>query len=93
MTEVSDTTYDAYLEGLAAAKEEQLHAEMSKAEKALEEIRGEIQTILDDTHRYYQDGQWRISGYPAEERYEDLLSQEGFLEAKITELNNALGEL
>ena len=77
MNMVSDTSYDAYLEGIDAAKnEEQLAEKLTKIEDELEDVRHQIQTIEENCTYYVQDGQTRIKGYALEEQFDDLLAQE-----------------
>lgn len=95
MTEVSDTTYDAHLEGLAAAKEEELGQKLVQAEKDLEEIRNEIVGLLDSTDRYYDSeiGETRIAGYSNEEKLHELELKEEELEKLVDELDTQLAAL
>lgn len=95
MTEVSDTTYDAYLEGLAAAKEEELGQRLVRAEEELEEVRNEIVGLLDNTDRYYDSeiGETRIAGYSNEEKLHELELKEEELEKLVDELDTRLAAL
>ena len=78
MTEVSDTSYDSYIEGLAAAKEEELGQKLVQAEEDLEEVRNQITDIIDTCGTYYDSevGQHRIKGYANEDALHDLEAQE-----------------
>lgn len=95
MTEVSDTTYDAYLEGLTAAKEEELGQRLVRAEEDLEEVRNEIVGLLDNTDRYYDSeiGETRIAGYSNEEKLHELELKEEELEKLVDELDTRLATL
>lgn len=96
MTEVSDTTYDAYLEGLDIAKKEEVLGErLVRAEEELEEVRSNITSILDNTARYYDSeiGEWRIRGYGAEEMLHELELKEEELEKLVDELDTQLAAL
>ncbi|WP_291812721.1 hypothetical protein [Limnobacter sp.] len=95
MTEVSDTTYDAYLEGLAAAKEEELGQKLVQAEEDLEEVRNQITDIIDTCGTYYDSevGQHRIKGYANEDALHDLEAQEEELEKLVDQLDTQLAAL
>lgn len=95
MTEVSDTTYDAYLEGLTAAKEEELGQRLVQAEEDLEEVRNEITGILDTCGTYYDSeiGETRIAGYSNEEKLHELELKEEELEKLVDELDTRLAAL
>ena len=88
---VSDTSYDAYLEGIHATKnEEQLAEQLTKIEDELEDVRHQIQTIEENCTYYVQDGQTRIKGYALEEQFEDLLAQEEDLEQQMSKLDEEM---
>lgn len=95
MTEVSDTSYDAYIEGLAAAKEEELSQKLVQAEEDLEEVRNQITDIIDTCGTYYDSevGQTRIKGYANEDALHDLEAQEEELEKLVDELDTRLAAL
>ena len=91
MNMVSDTSYDAYLEGIDAAKsEEQLAEKLTKIEDELEDVRHQIQAIEENCTYYVQDGQTRIKGYALEEQFEDLLAQEEDLERQMSKLDEEM---
>ena len=95
MTEVSDTSYDSYIEGLAAAKEEELGQKLVQAEEDLEEVRNQITDIIDTCGTYYDSevGQHRIKGYANEDALHDLEAQEEELEKLVDELDTRLAAL
>ncbi len=77
MTEdVTDSQFDAYLEGLVAAQEAKLQHKMEEIEQTLEDLATQIDTIAENATWYKQDGQNRIKGYALEERFESLLEEE-----------------
>lgn len=57
-------------------------------EERLSEVRSEIYNLEENTGRYYELGEWRISGYDNEERYEALQELEERLMDKISELED-----
>ena len=95
MTEVSDTTYDAHLEGLTAAKEEELGQKLLQAEEYLEEVRNQITDIIDTCGTYYDSevGQIRIKGYANEEHLHELELQEEELEKLVDKLDTQMAAL
>lgn len=64
---------------------------LEQAEERLDEVRGRISEIEENTSRYYELGEWRISGYENEALYEELQGLEERLMDKISELEE--GEL
>jgi NAD-dependent DNA ligase len=62
---------------------------LEQAEERLNEVRGRISEIEENTSRYYELGEWRISGYDNEALYEELQDLEGRLMDKISELEEA----
>ena len=95
MTEVSDTSYDSYVEGLAAAKEEELGQKLVQAEEDLEEVRNQITDIIDRCGTYYDSevGETRIKGYANEDALHDLEAQEEELEKLVEQLDTQLAAL
>lgn len=64
---------------------------LEQAEERLDEVRGRISEIEENTSRYCELGEWRISGYENEALYEELQGLEERLMDKISELEE--GEL
>jgi chaperonin cofactor prefoldin len=62
---------------------------LEQAEERLNEVRGRISEIEENTSRYYELGEWRISGYDNEALYEELQDLEERLMDKISELEEA----
>lgn len=95
MTEVSDTTYDAHLEGLAAAKEEELGQKLVQAEKDLEEVRNQIVGFSEEAQTYYDSeiGETRIAGYANEEHLHELELKEEELEKLVDKLDEQMAAL
>ena len=94
MEEVTDTQYDAYLEGLAVAEQRALLSEsLIITEQNLEDVRRQIEEIEANCTYYMQDGQRRIKGYRLEEQFEDLLAQEEELELQVTQLDERLASI
>ena len=95
MAEVSDTSYDSYIEGLAAAKEEELGQKLLQAEEDLEEVRNQITDIIDTCGTYYDSevGQTRINGYANEDALHDLEAQEEELEKLVDQLDTQLAAI
>lgn len=91
---VSDTSYDAYLEGVSIAQQEaDLGNKLAAAEDELEDVRSQLAQIEDSCTYYMQDGQQRIKGYALEERHEELCAQQEELEQRITTLDTKLASL
>ena len=91
---VSDTSYDAYLEGVSIAQQEaDIGNKLAAAEDELEDVRSQIAQIEERCTYYMQDGQRRIKGYQLEERFEDLCAQQEELEQRITTLDTKLASL
>ena len=88
--EVTDSQFDAYLEGLVAAKEAKLQHKMEEIEQLLEDLTTQIDTIAENATWYKQDGQNRIKGYALEERFESLLEEEAH---QVEELGKVEAEL
>lgn len=90
---VSDTSYDAYLEGVEFAKQEaEIMDKLTVAQDELEDVRSQIAQIEERCTYYMQDGQRRIKGYRLEEQFEDLCAQQDELEQRISDLEDkALG--
>lgn len=59
---------------------------LQQARERLVEVRGRMEDIEENTSRYYELGEWRISGYENEELYEELQDLEERLIDKIEEL-------
>lgn len=59
---------------------------LQQARERLVEVRGRLEDIEENTSRYYELGEWRISGYDNEELYEELQDLEERLIDKIEEL-------
>ena len=62
---------------------------LEQAEERLNEVRGRISEIEENTSRYCELGEWRISGYDNEALYEELQDLEERLMDKISELEEA----
>lgn len=91
---VSDTSYDAYLEGVSIAQQEaRLGLLLIAAEDELEDIRSQLAQIEERCTYYMQDGQQRIKGYALEERHEELCAHQTELEERIATLDEKLGSL
>jgi len=95
MTEVSDTTYDSYLYGLASAKEEELSRKLVQAEERLEEVRKQIVGFTEEVQTYYDSeiGETRIAGYDNEEHFHELELEEEELEKLIDKLDEQLAAI
>jgi predicted nucleic acid-binding Zn-ribbon protein len=95
MTEVSDTTYDSYLDGLAAAKEEELGKKLVQAEERLEEVRNQIVGFTEEAQTYYDSevGETRIAGYANEEHLHELELEEEELEKLVDKLDEQLAAI
>ena len=63
-----------------------IHKEIEKLRERLNEVRGRIEDIEENTGRYCELGEWRISGYDAEEAYEELVELEEALVERISRL-------
>ena len=59
---------------------------LQQARERLVEVRGRLEDIEENTSRYYELGEWRISGYDNEGLYEELQDLEERLIDKIEEL-------
>ena len=91
MNMVSDTSYDAYLEGISIAqKEADFYNKIETAKDELEDVRSQIAQIEERCTYYVQDGQQRIKGYRLEEQFEDLCIREEELEVQISNLEDKL---
>ena len=91
---VSDTSYDAYLEGVSIAQQEaRLGLLLIAAEEELEEVRSQLAHIEARCTYYLQDGQQRIKGYALEEQHEELCAHQTELEERIATLDEKLGSL
>ena len=91
---VSDTSYDAYLEGVSIAQQEaDIGLLITAAEDELEDVCSQLAQIEDSCTYYMQDGQRRIKGYQLEEQFEDLCAQQEELEQRIATLDKELGSL
>lgn len=88
--EVTDSQFDAYLEGLVATQEAKLQHKMEEIEQLLEDLATQIDTITYNATWYKQDGQNRIKGYALEEKYESLLEEEAH---QLEELRKIEAEL
>lgn len=89
MNTVSDTSYDAYLEGVSIAQQEaDLGNKLAAAEDELEDVCHQIQGIQEHCTYYVQDGQTRIKGYALEERFEDLCARQEELQQQISDLED-----
>jgi len=94
MQHVTDTSYDAYLEGVSIAqKEADIGLLITAAEDELEDVRSQLAQIEDSCTYYMQDGQRRIKGYALEEQFEELCAQQEYLEQRIATLDEKLGSL
>tara|TARA_B100001287_G_C22220559_1_gene316751 strand:- start:96 stop:314 length:219 start_codon:yes stop_codon:yes gene_type:complete len=62
------------------------HKEIEKLRERLNEVRGRIEDIEENTGRYCELGEWRISGYDAEEAYEELVELQEALVERISRL-------
>ena len=86
---VSDTSYDAYLEGVSfTQKEAEINNKLAAATDELEDVRSQIAQIEERCTYYMQDGQQRIKGYRLEEQFEDLCAQQEELEQQISDLED-----
>ena len=63
-----------------------IHKEIEKLTERLNEVRGRIEDIEENTGRYCELGELRISGYDAEEAYEELVELEEALVERISRL-------
>jgi len=63
-----------------------IHKEIEKLRERLNEVRGRIEDIEENTGRYCELGEWRISGYDAEEAYEELVELQEALVERISRL-------
>ena len=63
-----------------------IHKEIEKLTERLDEVRGRIEDIEENTGRYCELGEWRISGYDAEEAYEELVELQEALVERISRL-------
>jgi chaperonin cofactor prefoldin len=63
-----------------------IHKEIEKLTERLNEVRGRIEDIEENTGRYCELGEWRISGYDAEEAYEELVELQEALVERISRL-------
>ncbi|QDP54645.1 MAG: hypothetical protein Unbinned3459contig1002_37 [Prokaryotic dsDNA virus sp.] len=63
-----------------------IHKEIEKLTERLNEVRGRIEDIEENTGRYCELGEWRISGYDAEEAYNELRELEEVLMERISRL-------
>jgi len=89
MQHVTDTSYDAYLEGVSIAqKEADIGLLITAAEDELEDVRSQLAQIEDTCTYYMQDGQQRIKGYRLEEHFEELCAQQEYLEQRISDLED-----
>jgi len=61
-----------------------IHKEIEKLTERLKEVRGRIEDIEENTGRYCELGEWRISGYDAEEAYDELVELEEALVERIS---------
>lgn len=86
---VSDTSYDAYLEGVSFAQQEaDIGNKIAAAEDELEDVRSQLAQIEERCTYYMQDGQQRIKGYALEERHEELCAQQEELQQQISDLED-----
>lgn len=89
MEEVTDTQYDAYLEGLSIAQQEaDIGNKLAAAENELEDVRSQLAQIEEHCTYYMQDGQRRIKGYALEEQFEDLCARQEELQQQISDLED-----
>lgn len=63
-----------------------IHKEIEKLTERLKEVRGRIEDIEENTGRYCELGEWRISGYDAEEAHDELVELEEALVERISRL-------
>ena len=63
-----------------------IHKEIERLTERLNEVRGRIEDIEENTGRYCELGEWRISGYDAEEAYEELVELQEALVERISRL-------
>jgi len=91
--EVTDSQFDAYLEGLAVTQEEKLMKKMQEIEEQIEDVTTQIDTITENATWYKQDGQNRIKGYALEERFETLLEQEVNLLEELHKIETELEKI
>lgn len=63
-----------------------IHKEIEKLTERLNEVRGRIEDIEENTGRYCELGEWRISGYDAEEAYNELRELEEVLMERLSRL-------
>ena len=94
MQHVTDTSYDAYLEGVSFAQQEaDIGNKIAAAEDELEDVRAQLAQIEERCTYYMQDGQQRIKGYALEERHGELCAHQTELEERIATLDEKLGSL
>ena len=61
---------------------------MEQIEERLSEIRSQKYDIEENSGRYYELGEYRISGYDSEEEYDELCDEEDELLEKLSKLED-----